>query len=388
MTQRTTGNRPLPYGVVILHEDDDILVIDKPGGLLTISTAKEAERTAYWVMMDYVRAGVAKSRNRVFIVHRLDRETSGVLIFARSEAAKRRLQENWDAARKTYLALVDGHPPEESGLQESYLFESTALRVYSTHDPDRGAFARTAWRVLRKTPRLSLLEVGLLTGRKHQIRVHLAEMGYPIIGDSKYGVEAVERNRNRDEDDDYTPERPRSAAAGSPKKSGVANQNQSIKSPLLALHSWRLEVPHPTTGEILTFEAPLPRSIAGFIGGTIHSTAAASVTSPSSSESSHQPDSADSSFTTHPSSLNQPPPSRPDFAILTVSSKGKVHRRSKEVPLSEVLCRLLYPHGTYLDHKTKQPYTGPWPKNFDPANPPMPRGWTLNWPPPGDESEG
>jgi tRNA pseudouridine32 synthase/23S rRNA pseudouridine746 synthase/23S rRNA pseudouridine1911/1915/1917 synthase len=347
MAKHPSGNLQLPHGVVLLYEDEDILVVDKPGGLLTISTAKEAERTAYWVAMDYVRGGIAKSRNRIFVVHRLDRETSGLLLFARNERAKRQLQDNWEQARKTYLALVDGHPPTDSGIEESRLLETTALRVYSTDHPTQGALARTAWRILRKTPRMSLLEVDLLTGRKHQIRVHLSEMGHPIIGDAKYGVPG--RGRDRSE--------------------RSTEQAQSIRSPMLALHSWRLEFPHPTTGQVLSFEAPLPRSIAGFIGGNIGSAQGSR-----SGEDGLESPAGES----HPQV-------RPDFAMLTVSRKGRIHRRTREVELADVVCRLIYPTGEYIDAKTKEPYTGPWPDGFDPANPPMPRGWTLTWPPPGNE---
>ncbi len=336
------SRRILPHGLVILHEDDDLIVVDKPGGLLTMSTHKESERTAYWVMMDYVRAGTAKSRERVFIVHRLDRETSGVLLFARHEAAQRRIQDQWDQARKTYLALVEGHPPRDSGLEESHLFETTALRVYSTPDSSRGAFARTAWKVLQRTPRFSLLEVDLLTGRKHQIRVHLAEMGYPVVGDPKYGDPSTDRRANSGE------------------LPGMGSRPR-VKSPRLALHAWRLELPHPTTGELLAVEAPLPRSIAGFIGGRLSGVSQSPASEPDPTQ-----------------------PTRPDFAMLTVSRKGKVHRRSREVPLDQVLCRLIYPDGVYLDPRTKEPYTGPWPDGFDPVHPPRPRNWTLDWPPPGE----
>src|SRR5687768_2701027 len=109
-SEKRARTRPLPMVLVLLYEDRDILVVDKPAGLLSMGTERERERTAYFVMMDYVRKGNVKSRNRIFIVHRLDRETSGVLLFAKSEEAKLRLQDEWDETEKRYLAVVYGRP--------------------------------------------------------------------------------------------------------------------------------------------------------------------------------------------------------------------------------------------------------------------------------------
>ena len=101
--------KPLPQGLVIIHEDRDIIVVDKPPGLLTMGTDKEKSRTAYFILTDYVRKGYAKSRKRIFIVHRLDRDTSGILVFAKSEEAKLRLQGQWEETKKKYLAVVHGN---------------------------------------------------------------------------------------------------------------------------------------------------------------------------------------------------------------------------------------------------------------------------------------
>jgi 23S rRNA pseudouridine1911/1915/1917 synthase len=181
------GNKLLARGLVILYEDRDILVVDKPAGLLTIGTDSDKSHTAYFVLTNYVRKGCARSRNRVLIVHRLDRETSGVLVFAKSEEAKLRLQREWPATEKMYLAVVHGKCKRPSETITTYLAENKAHVVYSTSDPAKGKLSHTAYRLLKQTKDFALLEVDLLTGRKNQIRVHLAGIGHPIVGDKKYG---------------------------------------------------------------------------------------------------------------------------------------------------------------------------------------------------------
>lgn len=210
-----------PRGLEILHEDRDIIVVNKSPGLLTIATENDRVRTAYHLLTDYVRRGMARSRERVFIVHRLDRDTSGVLVFARTEAAKRQLQDHWDETEKHYLAVVHGIMEKKEGTITSYLTENAAFRVYSTPNASQGLLSTTAYRVIREMPAFSVLDVKLLTGRKHQIRVHLSEHGNPVIGDSKYG-------------------RPRD-----PHK-------------FLALHARSLALNHPVTGQRLVFEADPP----------------------------------------------------------------------------------------------------------------------------------
>ncbi len=169
---------PFPRGLALVHEDEAILVIVKPAGLLTIATDRERERTAYRLLWDYLAA----KRERPFIVHRLDRETSGLLVFAKSEEAKRALQTQFEArsVERIYLALVEGRPPRERGTLESRLAEDRMLRVRSA---ERGRLAITHYRVLRSRRESSLLELRLGTGRRHQIRVQLAEAGWPIVGD-------------------------------------------------------------------------------------------------------------------------------------------------------------------------------------------------------------
>ncbi|MDK2962813.1 MAG: rRNA synthase [Verrucomicrobiota bacterium] len=176
-----------PKGLTILYEDRDILVVDKVSGLLTISDGKASACTAHELLNHYVRRGNPKSRNRIYIVHRLDRETSGVLVFAKTEAAKQTLQEEWHNFQKTYYAVVEGTLPEKEGVITSYLAENRAFKMYSVSDPKKGKLAKTGYRVLKESPSRSLLEIELLTGRKNQIRVHLADKGCPVAGDAKYG---------------------------------------------------------------------------------------------------------------------------------------------------------------------------------------------------------
>lgn len=214
----------LPKGIRLLYEDDHILVVYKPAGLLTMGTLTDKTSTVYAVLTDYVRKGYAKSRKRIFIVHRLDRDTSGILVFAKSGEIKRRLQEGWQDVEKCYLAVVHGVPDRASGIESSYLAENSAHVVYVTDDPRNGKLSRTAWHVLESRGDRALLELRLLTGRKHQIRVHLAEMGHPVLGDRIYG-------------------RRKGAGHG------------------LALHALSLSFTHPVSGERETFEAEAPRDL-------------------------------------------------------------------------------------------------------------------------------
>ena len=221
--------RLLPGGLAILHEDRDLIVVDKPPGLLTISTDREKSRTAYFILTDYVRKGIAKSRNRIFIVHRLDRETSGILIFAKNEAAKFRLQSQWQDTKKTYLAVVHGRCEKRAETITTYLAENQVLGVYTTHDARKGKLAHTAYKVLKQTKDFSLLEVDLLTGRKHQIRVHLAGIGHPVVGDERYGQKHKRYQR-------------------------------------LALHARSISFKHPFSGEPLCFDTKVPVFFTTLVG--------------------------------------------------------------------------------------------------------------------------
>ena len=210
-----------PRGLSILYEDRDILVVDKIHGLLTVSTERIRENTAYYLLNAYVQKGNQKSKNRVFIVHRLDRDTSGILVFAKSEQAKQYLQEEWQGFTKKYYAVVRGTFAKKEGIITSYLTENRMHHVYSVDDPEKGKLAKTGYKVLRESKKYSLLEIDLLTGRKNQIRVQLAEKGCPVVGDKKYGE----------------------------KEKGMKR---------LALHAASITLLHPYTQETMTFETQLP----------------------------------------------------------------------------------------------------------------------------------
>src|SRR4030042_3600038 len=186
-TSKKPNRRHLSKGLVIIHEDEALIVVDKPAGMLTMGTDTDKTRTAYFALIDYVRRGCTRSNRRIFIVHRLDKETSGILIFAKSKDVKFDLQHRWKETRKRYIAVVHGKCNRLSDTITSYLAENKAHLVYSTIDAKKGKLSRTSYKVLRETGDFSLLEVDPFTGRKHQIRVHMADNGHPIVGDKKYG---------------------------------------------------------------------------------------------------------------------------------------------------------------------------------------------------------
>jgi tRNA pseudouridine32 synthase/23S rRNA pseudouridine746 synthase/23S rRNA pseudouridine1911/1915/1917 synthase len=210
-----------PKGLSILYEDHDILVVDKIAGLLTMGTDREKQKTAHFILNDYVKKGNERSKNRVFIVHRLDRDTSGILVFAKNENAKYYLQNNWKGFSKKYFTVVHGILKDKEGVITSYLTENRAFRVYSVNDSDKGKFSKTGYKVIRESGKYSLLEINLFTGRKNQIRVHLSEKGHSVVGDKMYGIE-----------------------------------DKGIKR--LALHSASLTLRHPITQKEMSFETEIP----------------------------------------------------------------------------------------------------------------------------------
>ena len=170
----------------ILFEDDHLIVVNKPSGLLTIATEKEKERTLYHIVRDYV---VSKNpRGRIFIVHRLDKDTSGIVLFAKDERTKNQLQENWNeyVSLREYTAVVSGHPKEESGQIVQYLKETKTNLVYVSRQED-GKKAITNYSVVKSSKHYSMLKVTIETGRKNQIRVAFASKKISIVGDKKYG---------------------------------------------------------------------------------------------------------------------------------------------------------------------------------------------------------
>ncbi len=220
--QRTEAPREL-RGLNIVHEDDQIIVVDKPSGLLTIATDKEKRRTAYAMLSDHVKK--ADPDNKIFIVHRLDRETSGLLMFAKSEKVKEQIQKTWETtiSERSYVAVVEGEVEAEEGTVTSWLTESRALIVYSSQNPQHGRKSVTHYRKLRGNRDYSLLRLNLDTGRKHQIRVHMQDLGHPVVGDKKYG---------------------------------------STLNPLrrMGLHAQVLVFTHPQTRKLCRFETPIPKS--------------------------------------------------------------------------------------------------------------------------------
>lgn len=207
----------------IIYEDDEIIVINKPAGLLSMSDGKEKEKTAYHLVSEYVKK---KNRNnKVFIVHRLDQDTSGVLMFSKSEKLKHDLQENWNDIVETrgYIALVEGHLKKKHGTIKNYLAESKTQKVYIGNSSN-GKLAITHYRVIKETKYNSLVEIFLDTGRKNQIRVHMESLGHSIVGDKKYGA-----------------------------------RTNSIKR--LGLHANVFEFEHPYTKQKMKFVAKTPQSL-------------------------------------------------------------------------------------------------------------------------------
>ncbi len=177
-----------PKGFEILHEDLDLIVGNKAAGFLTVAALWEKENTIHQILNSYVRKGSRHSRKEVYVVHRLDQATSGVLIFAKSVEAQTFLKDNWKSTEKIYFAIVHGTLAKKSDLISSYLTEDEDYLVHSSKDSSQGKLAQTEYTVIKETPKFSLVKINLLTGKKNQIRVHMAEIGHPIVGDSKYGA--------------------------------------------------------------------------------------------------------------------------------------------------------------------------------------------------------
>lgn len=168
----------------IIYEDKNLLVIDKEPHLLTISTPKEKNRTLYHEASEYVKKQYPK--NKIFIVHRLDKETSGIIIFAKNKDVQEKLQSNWDKTTREYIAIVEGSLNDKHKVLKDYLFETKSLDVYVTKDPKKGKLAITEYEVLKEKNNYSLLKINIKTGRKNQIRAQLASIKHPLLGDKKY----------------------------------------------------------------------------------------------------------------------------------------------------------------------------------------------------------
>lgn len=178
--------------IKILYEDKSIIVVSKPTHLLTIATQNEKERTMFHKVIEYERK--KNKNNKVFIVHRLDKDTSGILVLAKSEKIKKTLQDNWDKTKRYYMAIVEGIPKEKEKTIKSYLTENSRLITYSTNE-SKGKLAITKYKLIKHSRKFSLLDIEILTGRKNQIRVHMKDNNTPIVGDKKYGAKTNPINR-------------------------------------------------------------------------------------------------------------------------------------------------------------------------------------------------
>lgn len=213
----------IPPELNILYEDDDLIVVVKDIGLLTVATVGERERTVQAYLNDYLSA--RRIRERIHVVHRLDRDTSGVLVFARSYDIRERLKERFAShdIDRLYIAIIEGRMSKATGTIRSYLREEKDLRVRSVSDEQLGKLAITHYHTLQTGDRYSRLQVTLETGRRNQIRAHLSEAGHPVAGDERFGATSDPLGR-------------------------------------LGLHAMVLGFAHPRGGRPMRFEAPLPDS--------------------------------------------------------------------------------------------------------------------------------
>ena len=208
----------------IIYEDKDIIVVDKPSGILTIANNKEKEFTIYHLVMNYLKS--KRKNNRVFIIHRLDKDTSGVLIFAKSEKIKSLFQNNWNdrVLERKYYAIVTGVLKNSKGTIRSYLKENQNYMVYSTNDKVNGKLAVTEYEAIKTNNNYTLLDINIKTGRKNQIRVHLSDIGLSIIGDKKYG----------------------------------SNINPIKR---LALHAYKIKLIDPRNNKVIEFSSKMPKEM-------------------------------------------------------------------------------------------------------------------------------
>lgn len=214
--KKTRSNLP------IIFENEEFIVINKPSGLLSIASDKEKGSTAYRMLMDYVQQ--KDKHNRIYVVHRLDEDTSGVLMVAKNEKIRDLLQEKWNdlVSKRGYFAIAEGQLKEKSGTIKSYLKKNSQNMMYSSKKAGDGQLAITHYKVLAESEKYSLLDVNIDSGRKNQIRVHLGDLGHHVIGDDKYG-----------------------------------NPSNPIKR--LGLHAYELVLEHPVTHKVMRFTAPMPK---------------------------------------------------------------------------------------------------------------------------------
>ena len=207
--------------VKILFEDKWMVVIEKASGLLSVANDNVREKNAFNIVRDYVRHG--NSEADLFVCHRLDQFTSGILIFSKDQEMMLEMRSNWDfyVKERKYICVTENVPPRQEDTIESLLTQNDRMQVFSTPDEEKGRLAITHYRVLQSRGRYALVDVEIFTGKKNQIRVHMAEMGCPIAGDLKYGADTNPARR-------------------------------------LMLHNYRLSFIHPVTGELMRFSLPTP----------------------------------------------------------------------------------------------------------------------------------
>ncbi len=211
----------------IVFEDEYLIVADKQCGLLSVGTDSEREKTAFHILSEHVKRSDPSAK--VFIVHRLDRETSGLMVVAKSEEVKDAMQRNWKqvVTRRTYVAVVEGVPSPDEGIISAPLAENKNLKVYVSRG-DEGRDAVTRYKVAGAGRGVALLELELETGRKNQIRAHLEHIGHPVAGDRKYGSKATMPGR-------------------------------------ICLHAQRLHFIHPVTGREMGFDTRIPALFTGLL---------------------------------------------------------------------------------------------------------------------------
>ena len=226
--KKTRSNLP------IIFENNEIIVINKPSGLLSIASDKEKGSTAYRMLTDYVQQ--KDKHNRIYVVHRLDEDTSGVLMVAKNEKLRDALQDKWNelVSSRGYYAIVEGQFKEKKGTVSSYLKKNSQNMMYSSKKAGDGQYSITHYEVLDETKDYSFVDVHIDSGRKNQIRVHMGDLGHHVIGDDKYG-----------------------------------NPSNPIKR--LGLHAYELVLTHPFTGKVMKFYAPLPKEFLTLFPNIINS---------------------------------------------------------------------------------------------------------------------
>ena len=231
MISKTAIRQKVRSNLPILFEDEEIIVINKPSGLLSVASDKEKGVTAFRIISDYVQQ--KDKHNRIFVVHRIDEDTSGVLMFVKNSKLRDALQDKWNdlVSKRGYFAIIEGEMKEKSGTITSFLKKNSLNLMYSSHKKGDGQYAVTHYKTIKSNDKYSLLDVEIDSGRKNQIRVHFGEKGHNIIGDDKYG-------------------------------------NPSNPLGRLGLHAYELNLTHPFSGKELKFNAPMPKEFLALMDGT------------------------------------------------------------------------------------------------------------------------